>query len=423
MLFTVGSTNPNFSYIIQKNPNTIRESSTPFTRSLKKGKIYGWFTNLDNSEFRLWFKDSETEVSFSDTHEIEYIDKTRYSHPYGVFQIISDTLRAAYHGDPERDVEGYSAYAESIIRSKGYLLLSKFGYPGLTITPLISDYYHIRVSSSTVKDVLVKFLVICIITAIHNDDLYISLKKDSILRFIKLINESHAPYLVRATFLTKFITNPDFFNHLKVENFIDTPEMEFQFGNAQLQRLEVVSKALLQKDKSEILIDIGCGELYHSKKLSTEYEVVHAYDKDKEVVEKNLRKLKTLDFGDNIRCINQEVTPSFILENTSLIEGSDVILIETLEHLEIEKAKILLKAIIEVKPNRIVITVPNREFNKNFNFDESDFRHPDHKWEPNKDELIKFLGDAGVPKSSYTIEDVGNKVNGQPITLAVTWKP
>jgi hypothetical protein len=84
-----------------------------------------------------------------------------------------------------------------------------------------------------------------------------------------------------------------------------------------------------------------------------------------------------------------------------LLTGADVILSEVLEHIEKDEALKLLQALRQVEVNKLIITVPNKDFNEFYGMAETEFRHDDHKWEPTYDEWVKFLGDAAKTTGLY----------------------
>ena len=107
-ILTVSSTNPDLSYILQKNPATILAEKKPFRRSLRKGNLFGWFTNKDATEWRMFFKDSDIDTSFGN-QDFEYLDRSRYSSPQLPISIISEALRSASINRDEKDVDGFMA--------------------------------------------------------------------------------------------------------------------------------------------------------------------------------------------------------------------------------------------------------------------------------------------------------------------------
>ena len=51
------STNPNYSFLLKKNPST-----GMLLRSTRKGMAYGWYT--DALTFNVYFKDADNQISY-----------------------------------------------------------------------------------------------------------------------------------------------------------------------------------------------------------------------------------------------------------------------------------------------------------------------------------------------------------------------
>jgi hypothetical protein len=75
-IIQVRSTNPQFSYMIKKNPN-----SGMMLRSIRKGMAYGWYA--DEQTFNVYFKDADNEISYKQNEQenFEYLNVSRYNTP------------------------------------------------------------------------------------------------------------------------------------------------------------------------------------------------------------------------------------------------------------------------------------------------------------------------------------------------------
>jgi 2-polyprenyl-3-methyl-5-hydroxy-6-metoxy-1,4-benzoquinol methylase len=424
-ILTVGSTNPNLSFIIVKNPETIRTSKTPFQREVRKGRMFGWYSKLDNSEFRLLFRDSDLENSFSENGEFEYLDSTRYSSPYSPIQMMNESLRNAIKGDPLDVAVGESgpfvSYAEVVTEIPDRLIrwMSKVGDCSATFNTVHGNHRKVRVEGPTVISVLNTLQMICIITTISEDSLYIPLGKEVIFKYLKALNASNASYALRHLFVSRAITNAKLLEDARKEGILDTEGMKFQFGNNQLQRLHAVKRALVSVKPSDTLFDIGCGELSHSFKLAEGYDNIVAYEADAEICRVNDLKLKKRQV-ENITLVNQRVDVKYLQENQGLLEGVDILLSEVMEHMDKDESVKILSAILDSNPNHVVLTVPNHAFNVNYGL-EGEFRHDDHKWEPTLDQLTEFLNDVKIPQSyEATVSFLGDVVDEQPCSFIVS---
>lgn len=81
-------------------------------------------------------------------------------------------------------------------------------------------------------------------------------------------------------------------------------------------------------------------------------------------------------------------------------------MVEVIEHILIEEHQNLFNNLWQIEPNLIIITTPNRSFNKFFNMLENDVRDPDHKFEFDCDEFAEYI-DKYCDHQNYTVEVSG----------------
>ncbi|AIQ62483.1 hypothetical protein PSTEL_04570 [Paenibacillus stellifer] len=98
----VSSTNPQFSFLIKKNPNSGMQ-----LRSVRKGMAYGWYTN--EQTYNVYFKDADNEISYKQhaQEDFEYLNVSRYNTPLFPLNAINDFFSAPLKAQDERDTEGY----------------------------------------------------------------------------------------------------------------------------------------------------------------------------------------------------------------------------------------------------------------------------------------------------------------------------
>lgn len=423
-ILTVQSNNPNFSHILSKNPNTIREQKKPFQRDMRKGRIFGWFEGEKDDVFRLLFVDSQVESSFGKDSraEFEYLDKTRYSNGYAYVMMITNALASASTKAHELDSSEYKTEVKFVLDiNSGFANRISHSIPGTSIKKL-NDYVHeITVQSNTVISALNIAQVIGLVSAIRYGT-EIALKEDALTKYVNVMNRADAPYFIRYLFLSKAINNRHTFDKLKP--LIDNDKFNLKFGNTQIQRHDEIKNALLS-GIGERLIDIGCGEMFHSFKLAQLYTTVVGLDADAEVVSANKGRIEKRQI-DNVVCIQQEVTAEYIKEHRDLFDGADVLLAEVLEHIPLQTSKDIVRALLETDCNKIVITVPCSEFNQYFGDDCSGddwSRHEDHIWEPSRKEWLDFVVTHTPTSGWYSVTtNIGDAVkqnNGEEISLSM----
>lgn len=421
-ILTLSSNNPHFSHIIAKNPNTILESKTPFKRKLRKGNLYGWFTKDDAQEFRILFRDSEIESSYGERGEFEYLDLHRYSHPYVPIGMMTEVLRTAVATENVLDTYEYQAKVSTVIPvSAGRLSKMNFGEGIKVTTSLVAGekLNRVTVEAARVTDVLNVLQVICFLATVSDKSFYIPMGEEVITKYLTSIGKIDAGYFLRYLVLSQTVTSIGLFKKLEAAGLIHYKDMVFQFGNTQTQRHNAI-KAEFKDSTSAQLIDIGCGELHHSLKLAGSYPAVLAYDADPEIVEANTGRIKKRAV-ENVTCINQFIDEAWVEQNLGIFDDSDVLASEVIEHMEPIDAISLVQALLKTDANKVIVTVPNKDFSVNYGIADDETRHEDHKWEPTSAEWVEFVN--ALDKTNWTVDlkNVGDSVAGVSVTLMATF--
>lgn len=390
-MLIVGSSNPDLSYVLQKMPASVSGRTEPYQRKIRKGIAYGWFTKK-NQEFKLWFKDHDSKSSFASgtASEFEYLDTSRYGSPYLPISLITECLSTALKKIDERDVEGFEAYVKAAIKvsnehSLQALIKHYGGIATIETQPLHGSFQIVTVRASLIHTAVNVMVVVCLLQCLYDEDTQVDLKRDGISKYLACLNAASAPYFVRYLFKTRVFHNRKTFEDLREQ--LNGPGMSIVFGNTQVQRFDAILPYLKGGDT---LIDIGCGEMFHALKLQGKYETIYTVDPDAELQEANKRKLDRRQI-ENIVPLVKEATPTWVKENEALFDGADVILIEVIEHMPLEDAKALIEAILKTGYRRLIITTPNKDFNKHYGFDDDEKRHHDHEWEMGFSEFSNWI--------------------------------
>jgi hypothetical protein len=420
----VGSTNPDLSFVLAKNPNTIIDSKKPYTKELRKGCVYGWYTNETATEFKMWFRDSDLASSFVDGErgEFEYLDTSRYSSGLAPISMITQCLATALKKPDEKDTEGFEAYCTfplkiSNRRYNEMLAKSYQGIASIDATPIYGDHYEITIRAPRVYTVLNIAMLVCLMQCLNDDDTYVRLDKSGVEKYITCLNAANAPYFVRYLFAMRAIQNRAVFEQMKPK--LQGPGMELQFGNTRQQRFDAISGVLTG---GETLIDIGCGEMFYALRFCSKYETVFAVDGDPEIQEINRGKVAKRQI-DNITPLEVMATPEWVKENESLFDGADVLLTEVVEHMPQADATALIEAIMKTNYRKLVITTPNKDFNRFYGFAEDDTRHPDHHFELPYTKFVHWMDELWESKtSSATVWGIGDRVEGTSVTSAAVFE-
>lgn len=408
---SLSSTNPQFSYIVSKNPETIKSTKTPFKRALRQGTVFGWFSP-DAQTFSLYFRDNEVENSYGNG-SFEYLDTSRYEDPRIILGMITESLKSAITNQYELDGPGFASSITFTSRVSSFLR-SRAPFNKFTYEPITPDgnYFNITIKGETAYEVLNLAQALCILTCVGNESLYLPLDEAGVVKYLKSFAKIEAPYPVWALFISRAITSIELFR--KVQEYFTLPGVKFKYGNTQLQRHKAIVEAF-DDSKAETLIDIGCGEMYHTRRLSEKYTQVIAVEKDTDLNAINERKVERNKL--NVLPLNVEATPAWVESFAPTFEGADVLLSEVLEHIDMINAQALLESILATDANQIVLTVPNGAFNVNYGMEPDETRHPDHLWEPSPDYLLNTFLNIPLHGRILACEYVGDDVNGQTPTL------
>lgn len=68
-----------------------------------------------------------------------------------------------------------------------------------------------------------------------------------------------------------------------------------------------------------------------------------------------------------------------------------ITMVEVIEHIYESKHEALFENIFSLAPDYLIITTPNREFNRFFNMEQGQVRDADHKFEYDRNEFNDFV--------------------------------
>lgn len=414
-IFQLKSNNPDFSYIIAKNP-----SSGMSIKTIRKGNAFAWYSTEDT--YNVYFKDADNEISYKEQAEemFEYLNTTRYSSTLFPLNAINTFFSSAFKKLHEKDQNEYenSVLINAIhVKNVSYLNffqrhLNEFD---LTFEELASKTYQLRIhTAKTIHELIHYTTVLCVFLSIVSDE-YIDFTDDVLRKYITSMQVIDAPYYIRYLFNRNVLNSRKKFlafkNELEKTNHY---EIDFKFGNTARQRQEWISEQL--KFERSIL-DIGCGEgayaIPYSQKIS-EYDYF-AIDIDAEIRERLKYKIN----NKVIENIALYESLSHFLEFYDNDLNVDVLLTEVVEHMSVKDATKLVKSVLSyVNFENFIITTPNAEFNNLYQLD--GFRHDDHKWEMTKEEFVIWI-DSILSNTTYTytFSDVGDRVDGISLSQAV----
>jgi len=405
-LLDLSCPNPQLSFILAKNPQTQRDKNAPFERPLRKGVVYGWYLP-DGQTFRLWFKDADHEISFVTAGaEFEYLDQTRYASPYAAASMVSEMLGSALKVDHPDDV-GFPAqitmHAMLLPRPGLASLFSRYlAQKGITMeaTSLSGRLHRVTVSSQQgVRSVLNTLLVFSLLQALADKSLYVEAATPALQKYIRALNAIDAPYFMRYLFSRDAIQSYEQFRELAPT--LAQEGMRLNYGSTQQHRWDAIRAHF---KGGRCLVDIGAGEGFYLQRLAAKYDHVVAYERDEALAEQTKASLARK----NVTDIEWQTE----FQAQAIPAGADVLLTEVVEHQPLDASAAMLAHLATSEAHRILVTVPNREFNPHYGL-EGEMRHPDHHFEPNEAEFKALLAPF-EGRWQCTVVGIGDQVDGVP---------
>lgn len=414
--------NPNLSWIIQKNPAT-----GLVIREIRKGHGLGWFPNGDPQSYCLYFRDGNDEVSYpnNEVQEYEYLDSTRYTSAFCILSLIDEFIKTPFKKLTEQDVSGVYNSTFHIgmihIHNKRYLehFIKHFSEYEFISEEINKNNYSLTIKTNkSIYELVNLVALLCLFVLISNwENVY--LNDDFVLKYISCMDVIDAPYYIRYLFKIKcFNTEHKFNQHRSKLERSEKEKIEMMYGDTWFARMITSKKNLTFKHD---IIDIGCGEFKYgtslAKYLDENDKKYIGIDRDPEVL--NIAKRKANNKNIN-NAIFFESLEEF-LTNYKTNEKVDIIVSEVIEHMTVDEATEFMKKILTIPNiNRLIVTTPNKEFNKNYFLDDDQrMRHDDHKFEFNKPEFDDFIktctGNANADLDMKYLE-IGDKVDGVPIS-------
>lgn len=403
----VSSNDPNFGFIIRKNP-----ASGMQLKDIRQGTAFGWYSKEDTA-FNILFKDADNAVSFGD-QEFEYLNTTRYNSPVFILNAIGEYFSSAVKEQIDLDVEGIEkSFMINMMDIRAFNQITQFEqyFPAFKLEYELytARSYKVTITTKESFHLLFNYVNLLAVFISLTSDEYIYLDQGSTEKYLNSIERLDAPFFIRYLFSRNMFQSKNQFNKYKARlektDLYDSVKLEH--GNTAMQRRDAIRK-VVSFDRP--ILDVGCGEGFYaipfSQKLKdgTDY---YAIDINREMLDKVENKAKKKD-------INNITTYSGIDEFLKSYKGAktDVILTEVIEHMPADQSAVLIQKILDgVDFDKLVITVPNKEFNQFYMIEDDQFRHDDHDWEPTEAEFQQMIS-AKIPET-FNVEfvNIGDTVN------------
>lgn len=202
------------------------------------------------------------------------------------------------------------------------------------------------------------------------------------------------------------------------------PTSYTQFGELHLQRHQRVLQRV-RASNAESLLELGCGSgtfLWQVLNL-TQFKKVTGVEHSGLSLAQARDKLAEFETDDRLRLINT----SYTLPILDLPEHQVVVMIETIEHIYPgELSKVEQNLFVNLRPQMLIITTPNSEYNLLYGLVKGEFRDPEHQFEWTRQKFRQWS--AGMARRhGYQVkfEGIGDidPSFGQPTQMVVFTQP
>lgn len=174
-------------------------------------------------------------------------------------------------------------------------------------------------------------------------------------------------------------------------------------------RLEQVAAKLAELGVSSV-VDLGCGEGRLLQLLIKQRQIKKIIGMDVCVrsLEYANRRLRLADASESLRNRLQLIHGSLMYRDSRIAGFDAAAIVEVIEHLDVARLAAFERVVFEfAKPNYVVLTTPNFEWNATFDKESSgDLRHDDHRFEWTRAEF-RLWCESVCEKHKYRVEISG----------------
>lgn len=400
-ILDINTKNEDVSWVIRKNPETQKESNKPFQRDLRKGEILSWYVN--NNLFRTFFKEKSAESSFYKNVNNNYLNQSSYNCPYAYCSMINENFSSTLKDKSDKDIDCFNEIVlqQVLVTNSNVIKLFQKHFDKITIEEIKIEHKvsQIKLSGIVPLNYLIKVVhVLCLILSIEDKNLYIEVNESLAKKYAQYLLDIDAPYFIVYLYNSRLIN--DFHVFKTIKEMFKEKKWELFYGNTQKQRYDQIKKFM---GGGKLLNDIGCGELYYSKNFKDNYTQVIAWDEDNAIQERNGKYINRKGIA------NITLKGEFKVEDMESDNESDLLITEMLEHVPKEQAINFLKGINNQSFRKLVITLPNKDFNQFYKLGE-EFRHADHCWEPTYTEAVEMMT-AIFSEKLKEVKKIGDRIN------------
>lgn len=434
MILKIKSENPYLLDILHKNPTT---DFGLYAKNLKNGVVIG--NCVSPNAYEITFQDSKYSYLPEDSNAIDF---QSYVSPLVVLHISNDFLgtllkpRTEYLASSMKwldksyqeldnqscTIEVLSFYINSSWVKGNEFLLSRY-FPNVSVQHKVGRNYHLTIEGKTVFEAVNLLNLISVFVHITNNYGPFTFIDDSFAeKYTRLLtNLENVPYFVFYLFIKKAIKTPKQFEKLKPkleDYFIQQGiEAKFSYGFNHQERVNYIADKLSLDNE---ILDVGCGEfIYFRKLVKMGYEkTYYAIDEDSKFEALSEQVQQKLNV-DNLRFFNSLEAFDTSYKGQKL----DILLTEVIEHNSEDEAKSVIDKLLKYNFNQIIITTPNKDFNKYYFEDEESKRHDDHDFEMTGNEFHQFMNQFQNDLLELEFDQIGDSLdNVSPTQVCILTK-
>lgn len=428
-LINILSDNHNFSFELSKNPGTGLQ-----VQDTRKGHCFGWYSRTSQQyQYNLYFQDNPFTCSFNQSFqdEVEYNDLERYVNPDCYLLMLNKMISIKDNGGTGNREWKYSINLNSVKLSNLKLvsmmqkdLTGRFDIELKSISKDLDNQKIHGVSFACEATQLYELLqVVKLFLVLQTADQFaIDDKIDvgQVDKYVKIINKLDLDYQIRNLFKTRCLTPTLFKKYKDILEESKHQKFELSFGTNFELRKEFILNSIDYKSKSNV-VDFGSGRGKYlrpickrfSENPKFKYIAIEQHPETFEDLTHTIRKEQLKDTA-----VARRSWEEFQQLDSSDTQSYVVLCTEVLEHNTIEDIDKILSKFKEIRYNQLILTTPNKDFNLNYNLDDSETRDSDHVQEFTKPEVQALL-EKHFSAEQIAIRDIGDKVNGVSSTIGV----
>lgn len=408
--------------VLNKNPNT---DFGLYVKPHINGFLIG--NAVSEDEYHIIFQDTKNSYTQYNDNQIDF---KSFCHGRVVLSILSEFFKHLFdYPKSEKigwldksyddvDTDECAIVIENIWINSNYVknesfFLSKY-LDGIQIKEKGRCLYSLSLSAKNVREVINRLAIVCfLIQSADSESLFFH--DELLIKYIKILNNiKETPYFLYYLFSKRLGG--------KFKDLVSSLEDGFQKNrgipckftpnDTQGDRIQFVRNNI---DFSNTILDYGCGEMQYARALQKKSNKdVPFYSYDKDDYSELWCKLKerypqwNWVFTQTVDVIPRDLPISLLC--SEVIEHNDLVIIMTE----------LVVLINNWNIKQIVLTTPNRSFNKYYGLD--GMRHEDHVQEFDIKELVKFIDNVKqrvAKKLHVEFFDIGDVVDTEPTTFGV----